>query len=163
MSIAQEGDDFQIHLWNNNSGCILCHRSKYTPLSGIMSQSGNPSPCWMIMSCFTVLVSAALCLIMTLKTMQSISIYFSMRVSQCIHFYNVFNYDLSKFFDLQPRPDTFEPLSTKFTASLTGLRSIFSTSLYWFLMKFDMHQWRNDAVCIQHTSGRDISSSLTPS
>lgn len=67
-----------------------------------------------------------------------------------------------RFFGLQPRPDTFEHLYTKFTASLTGL-SIFSTSSYWFLMKFDKHQWRNAAVCIQHTAGRDVSSSLTPS
>jgi len=54
------------------------------------------------MSCFMVLVSAALCLIMTLETMQSISIYFSMRVSQCNHFYNVFNNDLSAFLVLNP-------------------------------------------------------------
>lgn len=67
MSIAQEGDDLQIHLWNNNSGYMPCHRSESTHHWTALWAGLEIHLCGMIMSCFVVLVSADLCLIMTLE------------------------------------------------------------------------------------------------
>lgn len=135
MSVAQEGDDLQIHLWNNNSSCMLWHRSESTH-----TIERRYELLWKSISVlddYELLHGAGFSRPLV---DYDLAVNKHPALNDSILIFVMFLIVIYQHFWVQT------PFSRFTTALLTGLSGIYSISSYWFLMKFHLHRWRNDTV-----------------